>query len=83
MEVSVEIKKLASLRNRATKKEIEVRGRTIGVGTSTGGGGGWLVVGLPYFLFVILSSLRGTLASNGEDRNSVCPGASNGGLVIS
>lgn len=41
------------------------------------------MVGLPYFLFVILSSLRGTLASNGEDRNSVCPGASNGGLVIS
>lgn len=82
MEVSVEIKKLASLRNRATKKEIEVRGRTIGVGY-VDGREGWLVVGLPYFLFVILSSLRGTLASNGEDRNSVCPGASNGGLVIS
>lgn len=82
MEVSVEIKKLASLRNRATKKEIEVQGRTIGVGY-VDGREGWLVVGLPYFLFVILSSLRGTLASNGEDRNSVCPGASNGGLVIS
>lgn len=40
------------------------------------------MVGFPYFLFVILSSLRGTLTSNGEDRNSVCPGASNGGLVI-
>lgn len=37
MEVSVEIKKLTSLRNRATKKEIEVRGRTIGVGMSMGG----------------------------------------------
>lgn len=36
MEVSVEIKKLASLRNRVTKKEIEVRRRTIGVGTSMG-----------------------------------------------
>lgn len=37
VEVSVEIKKLASLLSRATKKEIEVRGRTIGVGMSMGG----------------------------------------------
>lgn len=41
MEVSVEIKKLTCLRNRATKKEIEVRGRTIGVGMSMGGRVGW------------------------------------------
>lgn len=30
-----------------------------------------------------ISSSRGVAARNGEDRNSVCPGASNGGLVIS
>ena len=37
----------------------------------------------PSALFLIRNTKFCSLASNGEDRNSVCPGASNGGLVIS